>query len=161
MAGVKGRSGGHNKSTRRDMELKGVAKHRLGTSSPPSVIPVIDKIDGLGEIGTKVFEHYMPMLLNNGTMGQTDSMAFHKLCRAWEEWYLKDKERQEKGDYIDIYGKDGRVLDTKTSPWFKQCLELGDRLDAQLAKFGLNPRDRGNIERISNGEDDSEIGGLT
>ncbi len=161
MAGVKGRSGGHNKLTLNEMQVRGERKSRLPKNPPDQIGDRIAKIEGLGEIGQKMFEYYEPMLYNNGTIDTTDAIAFHLLCKTYQDWYNAAQEIIEKGRYYDVFDKDGVLVEKKIGPWVKDEQQLAKQLKDLCREFGLTPVSRSNVEKISRGKSLNPFGGIT
>lgn len=161
MAGVKGRSGGHNKKTLREKQILGVKKERRCDNAPEYLPARIDKIDGLGEIGLVIWNRYEPMLHNNGTLSESDGMSFFGLCRKWEQWYEQDQEVKKKGKYLPVKDKDGNVIGVTIAPWAKLEVDYFSQLQQCLKVFGLNPVDRGSVERVTREKKVNKFAGLT
>lgn len=161
MSGVKGRSGGHNKTTLRDKQIKGERKGRMTANPPVRIGERVSAIEGLGEIGKKIFNHYEPMLHNNGTLDTTDAVSFHMLCKRYEDWYNAVQKCESEGRTSDVYNKDGTIIDIKISPWAKLETVYYDQLKAMCREFGLTPVSRSGVERIIRGEKTNPFEGIT
>ncbi len=161
MPGIKGRSGGHNKKTLRERQLLGVKKSRRCDTAPDYLPARIDKIEGLGEIGTTIWNRYEPMLHNNGTLSESDGMAFFGLCKKWEMWYTVNQEVDVKGKYLPVKDKEGNVIGAMVAPWAKLEVEYFSQLQVSMRQFGLTPVDRGNVERITREKKVNKFAGLT
>lgn len=156
MSGVKARSGGHNKKTLRERQLLGVKKSRRCDNAPDYLPARVDKIEGLDEIGTVIWNRYEPMLHNNGTLSEADGMAFFALCRKWELWY---KANQELKKFIVARNKDtGEFVE---NPWVKIEVAYFSQLQQCIKMFGLSPVDRGSVERITREKKANKFAGLT
>lgn len=161
MSGIKGRSGGHNKTTLRDKQIKGERKSRMCQNPPALVGDRISEIEGLGAIGKKIFSHFEPMLFNNGTIDTTDAISFHLLCKRYEDWYAVSRQCEEKGRLLPIKNKDGQVIDLKLAPWAKLEMVYFDQLKNMCREFGLTPVSRSSVERIVRGEKTNPFDGVT
>lgn len=144
MAGIKGRSGGHNKKTLREKQLLGVKKERINDNAPSYLPARVDKIDGLGEVGLTIWNRYEPMLHNNGTLSEVDGMAFYMLCKKWELWYNAAME-----------------VATGNDEFIKREIAYFKQLQSSMRSFGLTPVDRGSVERITREKKVNKFAGLT
>ena len=102
MSGIKERSGGHNRKILREKQLLGVVKKARLVSGPEVIKGAMMIFDDIGENGKKLREQFLPMLQNNGTLSVSYSVAFHKFCRAAEEWFKYDKMCLERGRMIPL-----------------------------------------------------------
>lgn len=161
MPGTKGRSGGHNKKTLREKQILGAAKSRRGDTAPDYLPARVDRIEGLGEVGMVIWNRYEPMLHNNGTLSECDGMSFFALCRKWEEWYEVDQEVKKKGKYLPVKDKLGNVVGEQIAPWARLEVDYFSQLQVSLRQFGLNPVDRGSVERITREKKVNKFAGLT
>lgn len=154
MPGVKGRSGGHNrKTTAEKMKLGVQHRKRLNKDAPDTVQgPLMTWDDHLGEHGKAIREYFLPMLVNNGTLGTTDSIALHRFCRVAEDWFKYDKMCLEKGRMVPVKDKQGVVIGTARATWSKLERELSDGLGVCLRELGLGPLHRDAIKKICHGE---------
>ena len=161
MSGIKGRSGGSNKTTLRDKQIKGERAERICRNPPARIGERIPEIEGLGEIGKKIFAHFEPMLYNNGTIDTTDAISFHLLCKRYQDWYAVTKQCEEKGRLIPVKNKDGDVIDIKIAPWAKLETIYFDQLKNMCREFGLTPVSRSGVEKIVRNEKTNPFEGTT
>lgn len=144
MPGVKGRSGGHNRKTLREKQILGVKKERRCDNAPEYLPARVDKIDGLGEVGLVIWNRYEPMLHNNGTLSESDGMAFFMLCKKWELWYNASME-----------------VATGNEDYIKREIAYFTQLQVSMRQFGLTPVDRGSVEKIVREKKVNKFAGLT
>ena len=161
MSGIKGRSGGSNKTTLRDKQIKGERAERICRNPPARIGERIPEIEGLGEIGKKIFAHFEPMLHNNGTIDTTDAVSFHLLCRRYQDWYDQAKKCEDEGRFFSVKNKDGDVIDIKIAAWAKLETIYLDQLKSLCREFGLTPVSRSGVERIAKNEKTNPFEGIT
>jgi len=154
-------SGRLKTKTLREMQIMGDKKDRFPQNPVDSVGERIAEIEGLGEIGKNIFNHFESMLFNNGVLDTPDSLSFFMLCEIWERWYNKMRECKEKGDYQDVKNYKGEVIGQQTAPWIKQERELWNALKQSLNDFGLSPVSRRNVEKIARNKEKNIFEGLT
>lgn len=161
MPGAKGRSGGHNKKTRREKELLGVDKYRLGKENPPDIIRgPLDKFEGLKESGEAVWVRYEEMLRLNGTLSKADAPAFHALTKKWEQWYETNKLLDKMGPLIPIRDDEGKTTDYKANPLIHVEQEYYKQLVSSFREFGLTPLSRDNIQKIAEKKEINPFAGI-
>jgi hypothetical protein len=152
MPGVKGRSGGHNrKLTNEKLKLGVHHRKRLNGESPDRISGEMIVFEGLGENGAKLREQFLPMLINNGTLSITDSVALHKFCRVAEDWFKADKLCAEKGRFYATKDENGNLVQEQFV-WHKIECDLRAALDICIRDLGLSPASRDSIKKISTGK---------
>ena len=162
VSGALGKSGGHNKKTTREHELLG--NHhagRIGTNEPGRGEAKPMQMGDMSEEALRIWHAVEPMLWNNGTIGDSDSMLLSMLCQRWAEWHKYYQRCITKGREIPIRDNDGKVIDFKEASWSKVEFKLWKQ-SVQLARdFGMSPVSRSSIEKIVRGEEVSKLLSIT
>jgi len=166
MAGVKGqRSGGHNRKSVREKQIKGERKDRMPANLPDRIAERCAQFEGLGDIGTAIWRHYEPMLYNNGTLSGADAIAFQLLCKGYEEWHKVAKKCDEEGRWLSVEtSKDPEAYSAikhSVAPWARQEIQLRDQLMKACREFGITPVARGSVEKIVREKKVNPLGGVT
>lgn len=148
MSGTKGKSG-RKKKTDAEKMILGVKKDRIGSVLVPSRIEErVVAFNWLGEVGKTIFNHFEPMLHNNGTLSAGDAIMFNLLCERFQSWFKAWTECNERGKYIPIKDKIGNTVDVKIAPWAKMETVYYDQLCRACREFGLTPISRSSVEKI-------------
>jgi phage terminase small subunit len=162
MAGVKGKSGGHNRKSSREKQLLGQnRKERVSRRAPDAIPGPMMEFDGLGENGTKLRAFFLPMLQNNQTIGITDSLALHRFCQVAEEWFKAAEMCKTRGRMMPVKDKDGKVVSMKVAPWHKIERDLARGLAESIRDLGLSPLARDSVSKICEGKEVNPFGKIT
>ena len=157
MAGVKGKSGGHNRKPTRHKQLVGEQhKARTQTNEPDRVEGKVMPMATLDDYAQRIFDYYGPMLENNGTMSRTDAFAFTMLCKKASDWLalVQNVERQK----LTVMNDKG---DEKIAPLIKLEMQVFDQLVKVMREFGLTPVSRASVVRIGSNEKRDPFKGVT
>jgi len=149
MAGVKGKSGGHNKKTNSEKSKLGVRKDRINKNAPTVPKGELIEFDGLCKEAKNIYDTYLPLLQSNGTLGVTDGMIFHRFCIIAAEWIKYNKECAEKGRVVQKLSNDGSYIGEIPAAWHKIEMDLSRQLDLLTRELGLSPLSRDGINKIA------------
>jgi P27 family predicted phage terminase small subunit len=137
-------SGGHNKATLRDRQIKGVRPCRM-PKAPVEVLPVrFAEIETLGEKGREYFAKHYDMLILNGTMSETDAGMFNALCSAWENWFIMSAiaKKAKAKIYKGVDPEPGEVIALNKENDYLRIFQSLAR------EFGLSPQARSSVDRV-------------
>ena len=152
-------SGGHNRLPQSEHDI--INRADRGNRNAPDRInepPIM--LGELGDVGQAIWKHYEPMLMNNGTMGGADAMAYYMLCKCYEDWYRALLKCERDGEYITQELRDGSEKHYK-APWATMKNEYFSQLRSMCCSFGLTPVDRGRVDKISKEKKVSAFSGIT
>ena len=161
MSGVKGKSG-RKKKTDAEKLILGAKKDRIAGDSCPAVVPDrIIEFNFLGEAGKAIFNHFEPMLYNNGTLSAADGLKFNLLCERYQRWFKVWTECNERGLYLPVKDKEGNTVSVNIAPWARLEKDYFDQLSKCCNDFGLSPVSRSSVEKIVRGEKVNPFKGVT
>lgn len=129
-------AGDHHKGRFPDDDAPAVIRAHPAQIGPP-----------LGEVGRAVWEHFEPMLYNNGTLSASDALTFSMLCERCDRWMSALQRCDEDGEYLT--DRNGRQYQ---APWFKAEKQLFDQVRAMAMQFGLSPLSRSGVKAIKEGK---------
>ena len=152
MSGVKGKSGGQNKTGTKYKMVSGRNKQRINKDAPEIISTDLIQYPGLKAIGKKFRDTYYEIMWNNGTWTEEYSDALHLLANAAEQWHQADKEVKKAGRKEPVYDKEGKLIGTKPSGLHKVERDLHQSYLQLLSMFGRDPRSRDDIKKIATGK---------
>ncbi len=152
MAGVKGKSGGHNRKSNQYKLITGRNKQRM-TAQPDEIKDSsLMEFEGLGEYGKKLRGTYHEMLKNAGKFSITDSPSLHLLCNAAEQWHKADENVKKGGRNEPVYNEDGKLIGTRPSGLHRIERDMHVTYMQLLGLFGFDPIHRDDIKKIATGK---------
>lgn len=160
MSGVKGRSGGHNRKSDREKELLGGRKDRIQNSRLPVVSNSFAEFEMLTPESKHIADYFKPILINSGKMGGESALLFHQFCDVAGRWFVKRKECYEKGDYQNVFDKDGNVIGKTTAPWIEQEKDLMKRCLEYMRELTITTKIWGAIGKIADEKPVSKFSGV-
>ena len=92
------------------------------------------------------------MLRNNGTIGESDSLALHRFLTTAEDWFKYNQMCKEKGRLVPELNRDGEEVGKKPAAWHKIEQDLQRALDISIRELGLSPVARDSIKKLAVGE---------
>jgi len=161
MSGKKGQSGRQPKTKNEKQKLGNYRHDRFSDNEPERVAEKPQAFGELSEEAQKVWDHYAPMLYNNGTLSATDAMALTMLCETAARWYHYSQLVKQYGEQIPVKDKEGNVTDTKIATRSRLERYYRNDLDGMLRQFGLNPLARSSIQKLGDGDDPKPIKSVT
>jgi len=144
MAGVKGRSGGHNRKPTVLRLLQGNPGRRPLNKDEPQPMPALLKCPThLHAEARKEWQRLAPQLYELGLLTELDHAALEMLCWSWSVWVKASQQLVAEG--LTVVDRNGV---TRVSPWLKIEAEAQKQLRALCAEFGMTPSSRSRVKAV-------------
>jgi P27 family predicted phage terminase small subunit len=145
MAGVKGRSDGHNRKPTVLRLLQGnPSKRPINRQEPqvPARMPQCPK--HLHGEARAEWKRLAPQLFAAGLLTELDAAALAALCVTWALWLEAKQKLASEG--LTVTGRGGAV---RASPWVAIASRAQRDMQALAAEFGLTPSSRQRIRVVA------------
>jgi P27 family predicted phage terminase small subunit len=142
MAGVRGRSGGHNRKSTVVRLIQGNPGKRPLATAPQVPVTLPQCPRHLHGEARKVWQRLAPQLFAAGLLTELDVTALAALCATWAIW-IEAKERLA-SEGLEVTGPRG----ARPSPWIGIASRAQRDLQVLMNEFGLTPNSRQRIRVV-------------
>ncbi|HRC61641.1 MAG TPA: phage terminase small subunit P27 family [Dehalococcoidia bacterium] len=161
MAGLKGRSGGHNRKPTHLKLIEGTLgrnPQRANKREPKATTDVKRKLRApawSGKLTRKWFRYFQREVNTLGVLGDTDEAALQGLAMAAAELEVAWREIQQRGYTYEVVDEKGNVT-IRPRPEVAIATRARKEMKQWFALFGLSPADRARVQVGKEPEDPFE-----